>query len=482
MAHPDKRKWTDLADPWVNEAEASVALKPKTKVASYVAILDQQNAELESTYVAMQRKIAALRARVSQTQNDIKAESQRQRQSHRQFNEEISRWMAKHQQQDASLPSIATLHMNDSDHRAVKERDRALDARLDALYAQCAAQLDTDIEHWHSAGNDHIEQLMEELIRNNFLLEQRYYRAHIRLTEQQSKCRELEKNYTKLTETPLGYQSLLSYKQKYIKVIDSHEQLQQRMNITRVQRQWAEIQVRVPFSTIRKTLQSSEYEQPLTNWTKLLHGYLRRRSAQQLLLYGYETVYKRLALYQQVWRAYIEDADTHHRVMASTSTEPPQRAVAASRNDTRLIKQMRDSLTRFISHPQEPFASMSDDRVIEFLLDLCRAEKAWNEGWTKDLDDNIDAVRQLDEIKRAMDALVFGNTANRDKIELKPKEYDEMQWVLERHIEESQIGVDRSVRKFENKETLFKKRANLFSLFMTDPFTFEARVTSSLHN
>ncbi|ORX56160.1 hypothetical protein DM01DRAFT_1406509 [Hesseltinella vesiculosa] len=441
----EKRKWDQFTDPWEAEAMELASLsKPKISTTErYASIMKQQNDELLRSYASAQEQLSFFQAQLDEVNQGIQAEQQKQTKCEQMVH--LINQIQQHQNDQHTMNMYQNVHAMDR----ICNHEEALLAKLETLKLHCDAQFDKDWDKFQNSTDERVEDDMKRLIQDNLILEQRECKAQVRSREQKAVQQELERLFGELKDQPLSYKVLMDYKKKYTAKSKRHEQLQLRFNPSQCQNIWATAQVQAPFRSIQRSLQEDEYEESWIKCTKLLHGLMRRRSVQQVVGYGHEIAFKLLLLYHQTWIDFVQELAT-----LCDKTIPH-----AWDNGRGLIpKKIKKLLVQYYSDDSDACTDTCDQDIVDFLARFASEETARNKEWTKECNASLDAICQLDHVKIQIDELLFGKSLYRDRVHLKPKEYDQMQFVLDRDIEENQQAMDRVKSKVEESETKFNKQ------------------------
>ncbi|ORZ23979.1 hypothetical protein BCR42DRAFT_401968 [Absidia repens] len=500
----NKRKVDLWEDEWEKQADIGSSQRdPPNKAATYTAILEQQHEDLSQTCANLESTLALLTTKLNGLQSTLseeQAKSEVRRQQHQQkLAKSIERAMTNYMQKQSGC--LGTLHENQLDLDRLLYQHQILSTTLNKLEAHYEASLPSlnpiqSKELPENGLSDNKKRLQDvlrvaKLVAVHNRLEERYMKAKADTKAYQAGSQVLEKEIKKINGLPQIVPILKSTTESHLKEISNHQQCQANLPLADMIRRLGDLRIRTPLTASIQTKQNQHLHQTATRLKKIYRGLLRQRSNQQMLTYSYEVEMKHLLSYKHALLAYQLDLSKDQENGAFSHGEDSdergeQQAVDTMGRIKELLVTYQYKQRKSNHHHQAPLdpqidiTQMTDDQVVKAIEKLVAYETQWNKQWSEDVNDNLDAIHLLDKSKQDLARTLFGDSATRQTLNIKPKAYDDMQWMLETMVNDLRNQADQLENESKVDDQLFRERRSFVSLFFTDPFTFESKMDEHL--
>ncbi|CAO3593968.1 unnamed protein product [Absidia cylindrospora] len=497
----NKRKVNLWEDEWEKQADIGTSPRdPPNKAATYTAILEQQHEDLSQTCVQLESTLALLTAKLNELQLTLSEEqvkSEVKRQQHQQrLAKSTERAMTNYMQKQNGC--LGTLHENQQDLSRLLYQHQVLSATLNKLEAHYESSLpslnpiplEVPTENGSSDNEERLQDVLRvaKLVAVHNRLEERYMKAKADTEAYQAGSQVLEKEIKKINGLPQIVPILKSTTESHLKEISNQQQCQANLPLADMIQRLGDLRIRTPLVASIQTKQNQHLHQTASRLKKIYRGLLRQRANQQVLTYSYEVEMKHLLSYKHALLAYQLDLSKDQENGSSAHVE-----VSDEREGQQAMDRIKELLVTYqhnqrnaTHHHQKPLdphiviTQLTDDQVVKTIEKLIAYETQWNKQWSEDVNDNLDAIHLLDKSKQDLARTLFGDSATRQTLNIKPKTYDDMQWMLESMVNDLRHQADQLENESKVDDQIFRDRRAFVSLFFTDPFTFESKMDDHL--
>ncbi|KAI8332024.1 hypothetical protein BC941DRAFT_437272 [Chlamydoabsidia padenii] len=489
----NKRRVDIWEDEWEKEANVTNKRTPPNKTAAYTSILEHQHSQLSETCTDLEASLAFLTTKLESLEVSLtekRAQAIEKQQQHRQeLARSIDRCTVGFMKQQKGC--LGMLHENNQDLDRVLESNRALSTTLDQLLLDYESKLPLiddlskenglNQEKRPASQQDQDDHNLNQVMIMHDELEHRYINSKSHIEGYQARAQVLEKELRKMNGLPQILPILKSTTETYEKEIQQYQRSQAKLPLSENIKALCQARVEAPLLMDQQIKKTKQIRQTATQLKKLHQRLIKQRAIQQLLLFSYQVETKHLLSYKHALMAYIQDLQKEKDMMITRTTPMKQQTYHQPQNQDimprikQLITTHHQNKAPLLDPSVDPM-QMTDDQVVKLVKKLVATELAWNKKWSDDTNDNLDAIRLLDQSKHELARTLFGDSASREKLDIKPKSYDDLQWTLESALNDLELEADTLETEYEANDALFKNRRSFVSLFFTDPFSFESKM------
>ncbi|CAO3655692.1 unnamed protein product [Mucor fragilis] len=193
---------------------------------------------------------------------------------------------------------------------------------------------------------------------------------------------------------------------------------------------------------------------------------IKQRSYQQLttLLYEKDAALETLQLRSLESLVVVDPSPSHQPLIESTSKDTD--------SETLLVKLIKGLLKKALKQMGANAADLSLAEQIKALQDHAKMQ---NQKWHEDLQSCQEAAIELIALHKRLSNSLYSHSKSTDELIMAPKPYTTLQEELEfrtMEIKTALLMLEKEANNSE-KKSVFEQQRKLFSLFFTDPLSFE---------
>ncbi|KAI8099134.1 uncharacterized protein BX664DRAFT_320486 [Halteromyces radiatus] len=495
MDSVNKRKLDTWEDEWEREA-INTRQTPPNKTALYSSVLEQSYSKLKQTCTDLEMTLTSLTNSLETLKLSLdtqQAKTKQRQKKHRQLLiASIDRVTDRFVQNQKGC--LGQLHENQRDLNQVLETGDALATALNlqlkaiqhgphsSIINVNSQESTINVSREKDVDKNHLEDVanIEQLVIAHDALEKRYVQARSQKKGYQARVEVLEKELRRMNSLPQIIPILKSTTANCEMEIRQHRQAQTKLQIPSHIHQLGGLRIRSPLMASQQRKVNQQLYQTNLQLKKIYHSILRQRSTQQLMIYSYQVERKYLLSYYHALLAYQLDLQKEQknqdRSVQFRHQYDEDPVMLEIKKCLTTFQQQQHRYNMVMLDPKKNYMDATNDQIIQAIEDVVAYEKKWHTKWSEDTNDNLDAIRLIDQSKHELAKSLFGEATSREKLELKPKTYDELQWILESTIHDLEDETNQLEDQYHDQDQEFQRRRSFVSLFFTDPFSFESKM------
>ncbi|KAK4513551.1 uncharacterized protein ATC70_005553 [Mucor velutinosus] len=467
---PQYRDDDDEEDIWEREASTAASsnrrIKP-TPPNPYVTEIDTLNSQygiLQKTETDLQQELADLEASLQALEQE---ETHEQAQLKRAEDEYLA----------AAQEAIALYNSQLKDTQD-RDLDETITIASDTPYLKSDAQLIKEIkrrlQEWESLLVDkHIDDtnaIIDATVRQHRRSEFDIMDLNAQISGLEAKMQILERDRARLNSLPQILPILRSETEKYAADMEETtkklEQLEKdvlRPYLARVAMESVLYPLYASFLTNEITFAQSY----LKDLESLYDKSIKQRSYQQLttLLYEKDATFEGLQLRSLESLLVVDPSPSHQPLIESVSKD-------IDSDDTLLVRLIKGLVKKALKQSKMNTAELSLAEQIKVLQDHAQMQ---NQKWHEDFQSCQEAATELISLHKRLSDSLYRHSKSTDDLIMAPKPYTTLQEELEFRTMEIKTALSMLEKEANNSEkrSLFEQQRKLFSLFFTDPLSFE---------
>ncbi|KAL9559864.1 hypothetical protein MBANPS3_000189 [Mucor bainieri] len=205
---------------------------------------------------------------------------------------------------------------------------------------------------------------------------------------------------------------------------------------------------------------------------------IKQRSYQQLttLLYEKDAAFETLQLRSLESLVVLDPPPPSSSAPSSTSPHYPSWIASAAKDtesdDTLLVKLIKGLIKKALKQMGMNAANLSLADQIKALQDYAKMQ---NQKWHEDFQSCQEAAHELISLHKRLSDSLYSHSRSTDKLVMAPEPYTTLQEDLEFRTMEIETALSMLEKAANNSEkrSVFEQQRKLFSLFFTDPLSFE---------